>query len=71
MPETLSALEKYLGNGNVKGIGEVTARKIIRKFGDDTINIFKFEPERLAEIKGITKAKALEMSQRFLENWEV
>ena len=70
-PETLSALEKYLGNGNVKGIGEVTARKIIRKFGDDTINIFKFEPERLAEIKGITKAKALEMSQSFLENWEV
>ena len=66
-----SALEKYLGNGNVKGIGEVTARKIIRKFGDDTINIFKFEPERLAEIKGITKAKALEMSQSFLENWEV
>ena len=50
---------------------EVTARKIIRKFGDDTINIFKFEPERLAEIKGITKAKALEMSQSFLENWEV
>ena len=71
MPETLSELEKYLGNGNVKGIGEVTARKIIRKFGDDTINIFKFEPERLAEIKGITKAKALEMSQSFLENWEV
>lgn len=71
MPETLSALEKYLENGNVKGIGEVTARKIIRKFGDDTINIFKFEPERLAEIKGITKAKALEMSQSFLENWEV
>ena len=71
MPETLSALEKYLGNGNVKGIGEVTARKIIRKFGDDTINIFKFEPERLAEIKGITKAKALEMSQSFLDNWEV
>ncbi len=71
MPETLSALEKYLGNGNVKGIGEVTARKIIRKFGDDTINIFKFEPERLAEIKGITKDKALEMSQSFLENWEV
>lgn len=71
MPETLSALEKYLANGNVKGIGEATARKIIRKFGDDTINIFKFEPERLAEIKGITKAKAQEMSQSFLENWEV
>ena len=71
MPETLGALEKYLANGNVKGIGEATARKIIRKFGEDTINIFKFEPDRLAEIKGITKTKAEEMSQSFLENWEV
>ena len=71
MPETLGALEKYLASGNVKGIGEATARKIIRKFGEETINIFKFEPDRLAEIKGITKSKAEEMSQSFLENWEV
>ncbi len=71
MPETLSALERYLGNGNVRGIGEVTAKKIIKKFGEDTINVFKFEPEKLAEIKGITKNKAIEMSHSFLENWEV
>lgn len=71
MPETLGALERYLANGSIKGIGEATAKKIIKKFGQDTINIFKFEPERLAEIKGITETKAKEMAESFLENWEV
>lgn len=71
MPETLSALERYLANGNIKGIGEVTAKKIIKKFGEDTINVFKFDPYRLAEIKGITEVKAKEMAESFLENWEV
>lgn len=71
MPETLSALERYLANGSIKGIGEATAKKIIKKFGQDTINIFKFEPEKLAQIKGITEAKAKEMSESFIENWEV
>ena len=71
MPETLAALEKYLSNGNVKGIGEQLAKRIIRKFGEDTINIFKFEPERLAEIKGISLAKAKQMAESFVQNWEV
>ena len=71
MPETLGALERYLANGSIKGIGEVTAKKIIKKFGEDTINVFKFEPEKLAQIKGISEAKAKEMSESFLENWEV
>lgn len=71
MPETLGALEKYLANGNVKGIGEVTAKKIIKKFGEDTINVFKFEPHRLSEIKGITANKAKDMAESFIENWEV
>ena len=71
MPQTLGALEKYLANGNVKGIGEALAKRIIRKFGEYTIQIFKSEPERLAEIRGISKEKALEMSESFIENWEV
>lgn len=71
MPETLGALERYLSNGSIKGIGPATAKKIIKKFGQDTINIFKFEPEKLAQIKGITETKALEMAESFLENWEV
>ena len=71
MPETLGALERYLANGSIKGIGEATAKKIIKNFRQDTINIFKFEPEKLAQIKGITEAKAKEMSESFIENWEV
>lgn len=71
MPETLGALERYLANGNVKGIGEATAKRIIKKFGEDTINVFKFEPHRLSEIKGISENKAKEMAESFIENWEV
>ena len=71
MPQTLSALETYLVSGNVKGVGPATATKIIDTFGEDTIHILKYEPEKLARIKGISKNKALEMSESFIENWEV
>ena len=71
MPQTLSALETYLASGNVKGVGPATATKIIDTFGEDTIHILKYEPEKLARIKGISKNKALEMSESFIENWEV
>ena len=71
MPETLKGLEKYLASGNVKGIGESTAKKIVKKFGENTINVFRHDPERLAEIKGISKSKAIEMAESFLENFDV
>ena len=71
MPETLGALERYVANGSIKGIGEATAKKIIKKFGEDTINVFKFEPEKLAQIRGISETKARKMAESFLENWEV
>lgn len=71
MPKTLDSLEKYLSNGTIKGIGPATAKKIVATFGDDTINVFKFEPEKLTQIKGITKEKAIEMAQCFVENWEL
>ena len=71
MPQTLGALERYLANGNIKGIGEALAKRIIKKFGEDTIHVFKYEPERLAEVRGISEAKATEMSESFIENWEV
>lgn len=71
MPQTLSALETYLASGNVKGVGPATATKIIDTFGEDTIHILKYEPEKLARIKGISRNKALEMSESFIENWEV
>ena len=71
MPQGLDALERYLANGSIKGIGPSTAKKIIETFGEDTINVFKLEPAKLAQIKGITKERAYEMSQSFIENWEV
>ena len=71
MPQTVGALEKYLANGNIKGVGEALAKRIVSRFGEDTINIIKTEPQRLAEVKGISKAKAIEIAESFLENWEV
>lgn len=71
MPEGLDALEKYLANGTIKGIGPATARKIIEEFGEETLYILKMEPKKLARIKGISKDKALEISRCFIENWEL
>ena len=71
MPQTLAALETYLANGNVKGVGPATAAKIIDTFGDETIHILKYEPQKLARIKGISQNKAIEISESFIENWEV
>ena len=71
MPQTLEALERYLGNGMIKGVGPATARKIINTFGEDTISTLKFQPLKLAQIKGITKEKAIEISESFIEHWEV
>lgn len=71
MPQTLGALERYLANGNIKGIGEALAKRIIKKFGEETIHVFKYEPMKLAEVKGISATKAKEMSESFVENWEV
>ena len=71
MPQTLDALERYLASGNIKGIGPAKARKIIKEFGEETISIFKFEPEKLAKIKGITKTSAIEMANEFNENLEL
>lgn len=71
MPQTTKALERYLSNCGIKGIGPVTAKKITDTFGEDTLNVFKFEPVKLAQIKGITKERALEIANIFVENWEV
>lgn len=71
MPQTLGALEKYLANGNIKGIGEALAKRIVKKFGEETVHVFKYEPKRLAEVKGISENKAIEMSEDFIQNWEV
>ena len=71
MPQTLDALERYLANGSIKGIGPATAHKIIKEFGEETISVFKFEPEKLSRIKGISNAKAIEIAESFNENFEL
>ena len=71
MPQTTKALERYLANCGIKGIGPATARNIVETFGEDTLNVFKFEPAKLAQIKGITKERAVEIANTFIENWEV
>ena len=71
MPQTLGALERYLANGNIKGIGEALAKRIVKKFGEETINVFKYEPKRLAEVRGISESRAIEMAEEFINNWEV
>ena len=71
MPETLEALEKYLSGGIIKGVGPATAKRIVDKFKDETLAVLKFEPDRLADIKGISKAKAIEISEEFNEKWDL
>ncbi len=69
LPQSKDALEKYLSNGIIKGIGPAIAKRIVDKFGEETLSIFKFEPERLSEIRGITKERAKEIAEEFNENW--
>ena len=69
-PETSVAMEKYLGSGIIKGVGPALSAKIVKKFGDETFNIIEREPERLAEIKGITEKKAMEIGTQFEEKKE-
>ena len=67
MPEDALAMERYLGSGAIKGIGAALAARIVRRFGDDTMRIVEEEPERLAEIKGISEKKALEIAEQMTE----
>ena len=71
LPETAASLERYLGNGMIKGIGPAMAKRITDKFGEETLHVLKFEPTRLAEVRGITRDKAIEISEQFNENWEL
>ena len=67
MPEDALAMERYLGSGAIKGIGAALAARIVRRFGDDTMRIVEEEPERLAEIKGISEKKAMEIAEQMTE----
>ena len=53
LPATIAGLEKYLGSGLIKGVGPVTARRIVKQFGLDTLEVIEGEPERLGEVPGV------------------
>ena len=57
-PDDELSMERYLGSGAIKGIGAALAARIIKKFGKDTFRVIEEEPERLAEVKGISEKKA-------------
>ena len=65
LPQDKDAMERYLGSGAIKGIGAALAHRIVEKFGDNTFHIIEAEPERLAEVKGISSAKACEIGEQF------
>lgn len=70
-PEDLISIERYLGSGAVKGVGAALAGRIVRRFKEDTFRIIEEEPERLAEIKGISERKAREIAIQVEEKKEM
>ena len=70
-PEDELSIERYLGSGAVKGIGVSLAARIVRKFHEDTFRIMEEEPERLAEVKGISERKAMDIASQMEEKHEM
>lgn len=64
-PTTLPAIEKYLASGLIYGVGPVTAKRIVEEFGLDTLAVMEFNPVKLSKIKGISKQKAIEISNAY------
>lgn len=71
MPKTLDGLINYLGSGMIKGVGPATAKRIVKKFGEETMFVMKTEPLRLAEVRGITEERALEICEEFNQKWDL
>ena len=71
IPEDEYSIERYLGSGAIKGVGPSLAARIVKKFKKDTFRIIEEEPERLAEIKGISERKAREIYQQFHEKQDL
>lgn len=71
MPDDAVSMQRYLGSGAIKGIGEALAARIVKKFGAETFRIIEDEPERLAEIKGISEKKAIDIAMQMAEKREM
>ena len=71
VPDDTVSMERYLGSGAIKGIGEALASRIVKKFGNQTFRIIEEEPERLAEVKGISERKAQEIAVQIIDKKEM
>ena len=71
LPKTREGIVGYLSSGLVKGLGPVTAERIVERFGEDTFRVMEQEPDRLLDIRGITAAKLEEIRSTFLESSRV
>lgn len=71
MPDDAVSMQRYLGSGAIKGVGEALAARIVKKFGAETFRIIEDEPERLAEIKGISEKKAIDIAMQMAEKREM
>lgn len=71
MPDDMISIERYLGSGIIKGVGEALAKRIVKKFKMDSLRIIEEEPERLAEVKGISERKARDIAVSYNEKKEM
>ena len=70
-PDDLLSMERYLGSGAIKGVGEALAKRIVKKFGKDTFRVIEEEPERLVEVKGISERIAQQITDQMIEKREI
>ena len=70
-PDDIDSMERYLGSGAIKGVGPALAKRITKKFKMDTFRVIEEEPERLAEVKGISEKKARSIAVEFSEKQEM
>lgn len=66
-PKTRNGIIRYLSSGLIKGVGPVTAEAIVKKFKENTLEVIEFNPEKLVEVRGISKKKAELISESLVE----
>jgi len=66
-PATITGIEKYLGSGLIKGVGAITAKRIVAHFGLNTLDIIETEIERLSEVPGIAKKRVASIQAAWIE----
>lgn len=70
-PDDLLSMERYLGSGAIKGVGEALAKRIVKRFGKDTFRVIEEEPGRLVEVKGISERIAQQITDQMIEKREI